>query len=84
MEVGKIYKLGTDSGKAIVKLKDIQTYPSTGMPSDYLFEYQEGSIKPIVHESAEALFGSKDIFPIPVAMIPVIKNHPEYGIEEVV
>ena len=82
MEVGKVYKLGTDSGKATVKLKEIKSYPSTGMPSDYLFEYQEGSIKPIVHPDGENLFGSNDIFPIPEGMIPMIKN--AYGIEEVV
>jgi hypothetical protein len=81
MEVGKIYKLGTEDGVAIVKLADIQTYPSTGMPSDYIFEYQPGSIKPIVHPEGEALFGSKDRFPLPEGLIPMIKE--SYGIEEV-
>ena len=82
MKEGKIYKLGTDSGFATVKLTEIKTYPASGMPADYIFEYQPGSIKPIVHPEGEALFGSKDKFPIPEGMIPMIKE--AYGIEEVV
>jgi hypothetical protein len=81
MEEGKIYKLGTGSGDAIVKLKEIKTYPSTGMPTDYLFEYQPGSIKPIIHDEAKQLFGSEDIFPIPEGLISRIAE--VYGIEEV-
>lgn len=82
MKEGKIYKLGTDKGMATVKLAKIRTYPSSGMPSDYIFEYQPGSIKPIIHPEAEKLFGSKDMFPIPEGLIPRIKE--AYGIEEVV
>jgi hypothetical protein len=81
MQEGKIYKLGTDSGFAIVKLYRIQTYPASGMPADYVFEYQPGSIKPIIHPDAEQLFGSKDMFPIPECLIPMIKQ--SYGLEEV-
>jgi hypothetical protein len=82
MQEGKIYKLGTDSGFAIVKLKEILTYPASGMPDDYLFEYQPGSIKPIIHPDAEALYGSEDMFPIPSLLLPMIKQ--SYGLEEVV
>lgn len=82
MKEGKIYKLGTDSGMATVKLVEIKTYPSSGMPSDYIFEYQPGSIKPIIHPDGEKLFGSKDMFPIPEGLIPMIEK--EYGIEEVI
>lgn len=81
MEIGKIYNLGTESGMAKVKLVDIKTYPATGMPADYIFEYQPGSIKPIIHPDAEVLFGSKDKFPLPEGFIPLIKD--AYGIEEV-
>jgi hypothetical protein len=81
MKEGKIYKLGSKDGFAIVKLKEILTYPSSGMPDDYLFEYQPGSIKPIIHPDAEQLFGSKDVFPIPAGLIPMIKE--SYGLEEV-
>jgi hypothetical protein len=82
MQEGKIYKLGTDSGFAIVKLSKIQRYSASGMPADYIFEYQPGSIKPIIHPKGEQLFGSKDMFPIPEGMIPMIKS--AYGLEEVV
>ena len=81
MQEGKIYKLGTEEGFAIVKLKEILTYPASGMPDDYLFEYQPGSIKPIMHPDAEKMFGSKDVFPIPSGLIPLIKE--SYGLEEV-
>ncbi len=81
MEEGKIYNFGTDEGVAIVKLVQIKDYPASGMPSDYIFEYQPGSIKPITHPDAENLFGSKDMFPIPEGFIPRIKE--AYGIEEV-
>jgi len=82
MQEGKIYKLGTDSGFAIVKLKEILTYPASGMPDDYLFEYQPGSIKPIIHPDAKILYGSEDMFPIPSLLLPMIKQ--SYGLEEVV
>ena len=72
MQEGKIYKLGTDSGFAIVKLKEILTYPASGMPDDYLFEYQPGSIKPIIHPDAKILYGSEDMFPIPSLLLPMI------------
>jgi hypothetical protein len=81
MEEGKIYRIGTEQGVATVKLDKIQTYPATGMPADYIFEYQPGSIKPIIHPKAEALFGSKDKFPLPEGLIPRIKE--VYGIEEI-
>jgi hypothetical protein len=81
MQEGKIYKLGTDKGFATVKLYKIQTYPASGLPADYVFEYQPGSIKPIIHDHAEQLFGSKDRFPIPEALIPMIKQ--TYGLEEI-
>lgn len=80
MKEGKVYKLGTSKGMATVKLVKIETYPM--MSSDYIFEYQPGSIKPIIHPDAETLFGSKDMFPIPEGLIPIIAN--SHGIEEVV
>lgn len=81
MEKGKVYKLGMEGGPVTVKLHDIQTYGATGMPSDYIFEYQEGSPKLLVHPEGEKLFGSADRFPIPEGLIPLIEK--EYGIEEV-
>jgi hypothetical protein len=79
MEEGKVYKIGSADGDMIVKLIEIRI--NSMFPSDYLFKYQEGSNKPIIHPNAEVLFGSKDIFPLPEGLIPIIKE--KYGIVEV-
>ena len=52
-------------GIATVKLKEIKSYPATGMMDDYIFEYQPKSLKPLIHPNAKKLFGSTNIFPIP-------------------
>ena len=81
LQEGKIYKMGMHQGIATVKLHKVQTYPATGMPADLIFEYVEGSIKPLTHPRAKEIFGHEDRFPLPETMIPEIKLH--YGIEEI-
>jgi hypothetical protein len=46
-----------DGKTARVELERILTYPSTGMPSDYLFKYEEGEThRPLVHEKFNGSF----------------------------
>lgn len=43
------YKITFTGGEATVILTKIDTYPSVGLPSDYWFDYVEGSDKPLEH-----------------------------------
>ena len=46
-----------DGTKSRVKLEQIMTYPSSGMPSDYLFSYEEGEThRPLTHDTLTPLF----------------------------
>jgi len=47
MTIGNTYKFKFTDGEGIVKLKKIDTYSM--MPSDYWFEYEPGSPKPLEH-----------------------------------
>ena len=51
-----------DGTTSRVELERILTYPSSGMPSDYLFKYEEGEThRPLIHE--------KDLFPLPEMIV---------------
>ena len=55
-----------DNTKAKVKVTKIQTYPSSGMPPDIFFSYQDGETnQQITHPNF------KDMFPIPHAFLEV-------------
>jgi hypothetical protein len=46
-----------DGTTARVKLERILKYPASGMPSDYLFKYEEGEThRPLVHENFNGSF----------------------------
>ena len=53
-----------DGRTSKVKLEKIITYPASGMPSDYLFKYEEGEThRPLIHESF------KDSFHLPEMIV---------------
>ena len=46
-----------DGTTSRVELERILTYPSSGMPADYLFKYQEGEThRPLIHEHFNGSF----------------------------
>jgi hypothetical protein len=50
-----------------VKLEDILTYPSSGMPADYLFSYDENeTLRPLIHEKFNGLF------PLPEGLVSMV------------
>ena len=79
MEVNKVYKINTAQGEMTVKLIEIKT--NSMMPSDCIFQYEPDSKRPIIHPNAKELFGSEDIFCLPLGLMSKIKE--QYGVEEV-
>ena len=56
-----------DGKTSRVELEQILTYPSTGMPADYVFKYQEDEThRPLVHEMFD---GS---FPLPEGLVSMV------------
>ena len=51
-----------DGTTARVEFEKILTYPSSGMPSDYLFKYEEGeNHRPLIHEKFNGSFPLPEI-----------------------
>ena len=53
-----------DNTTAKVKVEEVQTYPSSGMPSDVFFSYQKGETnQQLKHPDTE------DMFPLPQFLV---------------
>ena len=75
-ELGKLYRLKYPNDTVtIAKLDSIETYPSTGMPSDLIFKYISGDDKLV---NASSL--PDDLFAIPERLVPYFKSIKEWKV----
>lgn len=68
LKVGKSYEMTSSKGVLKVRLKEVLSYPATGMPDDFKFELISGD-RTLVEASG---FKSENCFPLPGGLIHLI------------
>lgn len=69
LEVSKKYRMVFPVGKDVVAILDhVETYPATGMPSDYFFKYVSGDDGLVQASRVPGLF------PLPELILPLLKS----------